>query len=144
MSEPMLQIGNNIDKGYVTDVATAIESVFKAGYDNRVEQETLRAALLVLREMSAVNDTTVTNSVFNGGNPAVAVTPPSVDKAQDEEDDYTEEDLRTDYMISQSPPVDCPKCKGAGLVEIFTGDVSKVKCPDCDGTGKVIPEADKS
>ncbi len=106
MSEPMLQIGHNIDKGYITDVATAINEVFKSGYENRVEQETLRAALLVLKEMSAVNGVSVTNTIFNGGNPAVEVktTEPKVDPEYDElEDDYTDADKRTDYMI---PKVD--------------------------------------
>jgi len=66
--EATLKIGNSFvdSKGAVMGVATAIEMVFKSGFDNRMEQETVKKALETLGQIARIENVTVTNSVFKG------------------------------------------------------------------------------
>lgn len=66
--EATLKIGNSFvnSKEAVLSVAEAITNIFKSGFENRVEQETLRSAIKALGKIAKVENVTVTNSVFKG------------------------------------------------------------------------------
>lgn len=64
--EASLKIGNDIQPGTLREVSEAIERIFKSGFENRMEQETIKSALSALSSISKVENINVSNSVFKG------------------------------------------------------------------------------
>jgi hypothetical protein len=53
MDKVGMHVGHNIDaREHTESLANAIATVFRAGYDNRMDQETIREALQILNRLS--------------------------------------------------------------------------------------------
>ena len=61
-----VNIGNDIDQTVITGISQAIESIFKSGFDNRMEQATIREAIHALSEITRVEGVNISHSTFHG------------------------------------------------------------------------------
>jgi len=61
-----IRIGNDISRESAVNLQRLIESVFKVGYRTRMEQTTIREALLVIKEVASVNNSMVSGCNISG------------------------------------------------------------------------------
>lgn len=66
MKEATLKIGNSQLAGTIKEVTTAIKEIFRSGFVNRIEQNTIQEALRALSQISKIENVTVQNSTFKG------------------------------------------------------------------------------
>lgn len=62
--ENMLHIGNKVDEGFADHYAETVERVFKAGFEYRMDQKTIRDALKYLPDALSVHNVSIENCCF--------------------------------------------------------------------------------
>lgn len=63
----LLKIGNDLATENIKGVAAAISEVFKTGFESHVDQETIKAGLDVLVNMTKIENVNISNNNFQGG-----------------------------------------------------------------------------
>ena len=66
MKEAGIKIGNSEIKMPLAEITEAIKGIFKSGYENRMEQETVRTALTIFGQMAKIDNVTVERCVIHG------------------------------------------------------------------------------
>lgn len=66
MMDNAIKIGNEISEGTATHLKGLIESVFRVGAETRMEQETIREALNLIRDVHKVENISISGSTFKG------------------------------------------------------------------------------
>jgi hypothetical protein len=61
-----IKIGNEVSKETSENLKDIITTIFTVGAESRMEQETIRAALTLVAQVSEVKNTTINNSTFSG------------------------------------------------------------------------------
>jgi len=60
----MINVGNEVNKEFSQNLGELIATVFKSGYENRMDQTTIQYALDVIKDIVEVKNVNITNSNF--------------------------------------------------------------------------------
>lgn len=60
----MIYVGNEVNKEFSENLGEIIATVFKAGYENRMDQTTIQCALDVIKDVIEVKNVTISNSTL--------------------------------------------------------------------------------
>lgn len=64
--ETAIKIGSEVSKQTSESLASLIKNVFESGYENHMEQKTIRSALEMVCKVSAIDRLTISHCNING------------------------------------------------------------------------------